>query len=70
MPAQSQGRSMGRSIENAQTAAVPAFHCESGKTHCSHMRSYEEASFYLRHCPNVSMDGDGDGIPCEQQFGR
>ena len=50
-------------------AESPSFRCETGKTHCSHMRSYEEALFYVRNCPNVSMDGDGDGEPCESQFG-
>lgn len=49
------------------------FRCEAGKTHCSHMRSCEEAMFYLKNCPNTKMDGDkngngkGDGIPCERQ---
>lgn len=41
--------------------------CE-GKTHCSQMTSCEEAEFYLHHCPDVQIDGDGDGIPCEQQW--
>ncbi|MGR6831175.1 cold shock domain-containing protein [Aliivibrio wodanis] len=42
------------------------FTCQ-GKTHCSQMTSYEEALFYLRYCPNVKIDGDSDGIPCEMQ---
>ena len=46
-----------------------SFSCQ-GKTHCSQMRSYEEAKFYLDNCPGTQMDGDGDGIPCERQFGR
>lgn len=38
------------------------------KTHCSHMKSCEEAMAYLKKCPNqVKIDGDGDGIPCEKQ---
>jgi len=45
------------------------FSCD-GRQHCSQMHSYEEAVFFLRNCPNTKMDGDGDGIPCEQQFGR
>lgn len=45
------------------------FSCD-GRQHCSQMRSYEEAVFFLRNCPNTKMDGDGDGIPCERQFGR
>lgn len=44
------------------------FTCQ-GKTHCSHMVSYEEAVFYLRNCPNTRIDGDYDGKPFERQFG-
>ena len=46
-----------------------SFSCD-GRTHCSQMRSYEEAVYFLRHCPNVKMDGNNDGVPCERQFGR
>lgn len=44
-----------------------AFQC-SGKTRCSQMTSCEEATFYLNNCPNTSMDGDNDGVPCETQW--
>ncbi|QIR13407.1 excalibur calcium-binding domain-containing protein [Shewanella aestuarii] len=47
---------------------TPSFRCEAGKTHCSQMRSCEEATFYIRNCPNTKMDGDGDGVPCERQL--
>jgi cold shock CspA family protein/Tfp pilus assembly protein PilE len=43
------------------------FKCD-GRTHCSQMRSYEEAVFFLRNCPGTQMDGDHDGEPCERQF--
>ncbi len=43
------------------------YHCD-GRQHCSQMNSYEEAKWFLDHCPNMKMDGDGDGIPCESQF--
>jgi cold shock CspA family protein len=43
-----------------------AFSCD-GRTHCSQMRSCDEARFFLRQCPGVAMDGDGDGNPCEEQ---
>jgi cold shock CspA family protein len=43
------------------------FQCE-GKQHCSQMSSCEEAEFYLEQCPNVLIDGDRDGIPCERQL--
>lgn len=48
------------------TAASP-FHCD-GRTHCSQMTSCAEAEFFLRNCPNVEMDGNHDGEPCEQQW--
>ncbi|MGX9728225.1 MAG: excalibur calcium-binding domain-containing protein [Candidatus Electronema sp. VV] len=32
------------------------------------MRSCEEAKFFLENCPDVKMDGDHDGIPCEDQW--
>ena len=43
------------------------FVCE-GKTRCSHMTSCNEAKFYLANCPNVQIDGDRDGLPCEMQW--
>ncbi|AYA68027.1 DNA-binding protein [Acinetobacter sp. WCHA55] len=45
------------------------FKCD-GRTHCSQMRSYEEALYFLRNCPNTKMDGNNDGEPCERQFGK
>ncbi len=40
------------------------FRCD-GRQHCSQMTSRAEAEFFTRNCPNTKMDGDGDGIPCE-----
>ncbi|MGI2185632.1 excalibur calcium-binding domain-containing protein [Shewanella oncorhynchi] len=51
-----------------QATATPRFQCEAGKTHCSHMSSCAEATFYIQNCPNTQMDGDDDGIPCERQW--
>lgn len=48
-------------------AARSTFRCE-GKTRCAQMRSCDEATFYLDHCPGSVTDGDGDGIPCEDQW--
>ncbi len=45
----------------------PKFYCV-GKQHCSQMISCKEAKFYLRNCPNVKIDGDNDGVPCELQL--
>jgi cold shock CspA family protein len=48
-------------------AAMPSFHCD-GRTHCSQMTSCAEATYFLRNCPGTKMDGDHDGIPCEEQL--
>ncbi|MBY6186498.1 excalibur calcium-binding domain-containing protein [Marinobacter hydrocarbonoclasticus] len=40
------------------------FICD-GRQYCSEMTSREEAEFFLLHCPDTRMDGDHDGIPCE-----
>lgn len=45
------------------------YQCD-GRTHCSQMSSCAEATFFLKHCPGTQMDGDGDGIPCEDQWCR
>ena len=56
--------------ENTQDQVTTSqFKCD-GRTHCSQMRSYEEAVFFLRNCPETQMDGNNDGQPCERQFGR
>jgi cold shock CspA family protein len=39
-----------------------------GRTMCPQMTSCEEATYFIRHCPNTQMDGDGDGVPCESQW--
>ena len=55
---------------HTQAPATSGFQCEAGKTHCSHMSSCAEATFYIQHCPNTQIDGDGDGVPCESQWCR
>jgi cold shock CspA family protein/type II secretory pathway pseudopilin PulG len=60
----------GSSASSQQPIAAKAqFSCD-GRIHCSQMRSYDEALFFLRNCPNTQMDGNNDGEPCERQFGR
>ncbi|MDY0056528.1 MAG: cold shock domain-containing protein [Methyloversatilis sp.] len=44
-----------------------SYRCD-GRQHCSQMTSCAEARYFLRNCPETMMDGDGDGIPCEQQW--
>jgi hypothetical protein len=46
---------------------APAFRCD-GRTHCSQMSSCAEATYFLKNCPGVKMDGNHDGVPCEQQW--
>ena len=40
------------------------FQCD-GRQHCSQMNSRAEAVYFINNCPNTKMDGDYDGIPCE-----
>ena len=48
---------------------APQFKCD-GRTYCSQMTSCAEATYFLRNCPGVKMDGNNDGVPCEQQWCR
>lgn len=43
------------------------YQCD-GRQHCSQMTSCEEAKYFLKNCPDPKMDGDHDGIPCEQNL--
>ena len=43
------------------------FTCD-GRTHCSEMTSCKEAKYFINHCPGTKMDGDEDGVPCEDQW--
>ena len=52
---------------SASGADAPVFRCD-GRQYCSQMTSCAEATFFLRNCPGVKMDGNNDGIPCEQQW--
>jgi len=51
----------------APTPSTSTFKCD-GRTMCSQMTSCAEAIYFLQHCPNPQMDGNGDGEPCEQQW--
>lgn len=50
--------------ETKITQPVESFSCD-GRQHCSQMRSRAEAEYFVRNCPSTKMDGDNDGIPCE-----
>ncbi|MDO4641147.1 MAG: cold shock domain-containing protein [Neisseria sp.] len=49
------------------TGKSASFRCD-GRTHCSQMTSCAEAKYFLANCPNVKMDGNHDGVPCERQW--
>jgi cold shock CspA family protein len=51
----------------SQPAEASLFKCD-GRTYCSQMTSCKEAKYFLKTCPGVQMDGNRDGIPCEQQW--
>jgi cold shock CspA family protein len=48
----------------AEKEQTSAFQCD-GRVYCSDMRSRAEAEFFVKHCPGTKMDGDHDGVPCE-----
>lgn len=54
---------------NAPVLLAPkaSFQCD-GRKHCSQMTSCAEAKYFLQHCPDPRMDGNRDGVPCEQQW--
>ncbi len=55
-------------VSSAAAQANPAAHDPGcgNKKHCSEMSSCEEARYYLTLCGVKSLDGDGDGTPCEK----
>lgn len=52
---------------DSQPVERPNFTCD-GRQYCSQMTSCEEAMYFLENCPDVKMDGERDGIPCERQW--
>ena len=56
-----------RSTPASTSTGGSQFTCD-GRTHCSQMRSCAEATYFIQHCPNTKMDGNNDGVPCEQQW--
>lgn len=53
----------------ADASHADRFTCD-GRTYCSQMTSCAEATYFLRNCPGVKMDGNNDGVPCEKQWCR
>lgn len=52
---------------SAQIPSQESFQCD-GRRHCSQMNSCAEATWFINHCPGMKMDGDNDGVPCEEQW--
>lgn len=51
----------------AAAPPAPAFRCD-GRTRCTQMTSCAEARYFLANCPGVKMDGNHDGVPCQDQW--
>lgn len=63
-------QALGEDLRPPATSSISAeqsFQCD-GRQHCSQMRSCAEAKYFIENCPNTKMDGDRDGIPCEQDL--
>ncbi|MFG5411323.1 cold shock domain-containing protein [Piscinibacter sakaiensis] len=55
-------------LRSPSSSVSPAvFHCD-GRTHCSQMTSCAEAKWFIRNCPGTKMDGNNDGVPCQEQW--
>lgn len=59
--------SMSSTVVTPIALPVDTFKCD-GRIHCSQMTTCSEAKYFLKNCPGVKMDGDRDGIPCEEQW--
>lgn len=56
-----------QAIHTRHALLAQTFSCD-GRTRCSQMTSCAEATYFLKQCPSIQMDGDGDGKPCESQW--
>lgn len=56
-----------KAVSTRDESAASPFHCD-GRKYCSNMTSCAEATYFVKHCPDTRMDGDGDGKPCESQW--
>jgi endonuclease YncB( thermonuclease family) len=57
-------RRAGKSRAASKPAADLPAECAT-RRYCRDMRSCDEAMFFLQVCGFRSLDGDGDGVPCE-----
>jgi len=54
-------------LPQSSTTPGQVFRCD-GRAHCSQMTSCAEATWFINNCPGTQMDGNGDGVPCKQQW--
>jgi endonuclease YncB( thermonuclease family) len=54
------------SATTTRATATSLDHSCGNKKHCSEMSSCEEAKYYLTQGGVKTLDGDGDGVPCEK----
>lgn len=52
------------SVDGGESSVSDVLVCGQ-KKHCSEMATCEEARYYLSQCNVVSLDANGDGVPCE-----
>lgn len=55
-------------LENSLVNPAGIPHDCDGRTMCSQMSSCAEAKWFINNCPRTKMDGNHDGVPCEQQW--
>tara|TARA_R110001606_G_scaffold218549_1_gene366324 strand:- start:15 stop:335 length:321 start_codon:yes stop_codon:yes gene_type:complete len=53
-----------KKITRKPAPTIMNFRCD-GRQYCAQMTSRAEAEYFLQHCPDTRMDGDNDGVPCE-----
>lgn len=61
------GEPLVRPAAPSQQSLLTDRRCD-GRQHCSQMTSCAEATFFLKNCPGVKMDGNHNGVPCEEQW--
>jgi hypothetical protein len=53
--------------ETPRRAEPSRYHCD-GRTRCGQFSSCDEATWFIENCPGMKMDGDNDGVPCEDHL--
>jgi len=58
---------LGNRSTSSNSSESGQFTCD-GRKYCSQMTSCAESKYFLKNCPGTVMDGNKDGVPCEQQW--